>query len=67
MKIYRVHFDKQGKSKGYQFTTNRPAAHAATMGLPKGTTGTIDILEVSITKQGILEALRRYASHANNG
>ena len=66
MKIYRVHFDKQGKSKGYDFTTNRPAAHAATRGLPKGTTGTIEVLEISLTKQGVLEALRKYASHPNN-
>lgn len=67
MKLYRVHIvDKRLKSQGYQFTTNEAAARALTHDLPKGSEAQIEKLEIPLTKNGLLDALRRYASHPNN-
>jgi hypothetical protein len=71
MKLYRLHMTQDfGVSAGYQFFTAWETAEKAKRKwlLETGDEGTeIDSIEVTVTGQGILDALNRYASHPDNG
>ncbi len=74
MKIWRLHFRKpDGESTGYSFHATRHDAltvkHQNEIPVPdcRGSVVTMDCFNVSVTKVGMLAALRRYASHADNG
>lgn len=74
MKIYRVHsHTENGISAGYSFHSSlKDAKHAAreaweTRDSDSETPPEIEVLEVEISKAGILRALNMYASHAENG
>lgn len=79
LKFYRVTYSANGgNSAGYSWHTSRAGARAAARKdydqdpAEYDATGTdfdqrIDVIHVTPTKAGILDALTRYASHPNNG
>lgn len=66
MIIYRNHYvGRKRKSKGYTFHPTETSAKMAEA--PKGTIEVEGLkIDVQLTKQGVLDLLRRYASHPNN-
>jgi hypothetical protein len=73
VKFYRVHRTQYaGENAGYEwFTVKRLAQEACSDWLKQGEElgyrAYIDVVEIEPTKQGIQQALNRYASHADNG
>jgi hypothetical protein len=71
MKIYRVHIvSLSNGSLGYRYATNK--RHVARIKQEDETgdgdvTCEVEEIEVTLTKDGILGALRRYGSHPDNG
>jgi hypothetical protein len=51
------------KSRGFRFTTNMFSANAIGRDIPKGHTAQ----DIALTREGLLSALQRFASHPNNG
>jgi len=51
---------------GFKFTTNSANAIAA-RDIPKGHTAQIESADISLTREGLLAALQRFASHPHNG
>lgn len=72
MKFYRLHtYCEGGNSNGFAWFTTRADAERAKREdvavSPEEEPGAIDVIEVTPTKAGILDALCRYASHPDNG
>lgn len=73
MKLYQVDYTcEAGNSAGYGYFGNkREAAKASNLWRAQGNElehgAEIRAIEVEPTKSGILKALNRFASHANNG
>ena len=72
MKFYRVElFEKAGESSGFDFYTDLRKATACDVEWRKQNGGTsratVTQIDIEPTRKGILEALNRYASHADNG
>lgn len=73
MKLYMLHFyATQDGSYGYRFFTSAKAAEREAAQWRRDNAGDeprCDIASIDIepTKNGILRALNRYASHADNG
>jgi len=74
MKVYRIEHYRHGTSDGYEFATSHAEAktlkakyHAEVDAEERGGNSTIEVLEVEISKSGIVKALKSYASHPNNG
>ena len=72
MKFYRLHETNGDGSHGFEWFTVRRKAEAAKRYWDKGAVGTYDcaeleLVEVRPTKAGILQALKVYADHADNG
>ena len=66
MKIYRISFSDDvdsNESSGFGFCTSLREAKQ----LVSGTNDTIDTLDVTISKQGILDVLSKWAQHPDNG
>jgi len=68
VKVYRVHLlGKDLKSRGFKFTTNLFSANAIARDIPKGHSAQVESADISLTREGLLAALNRFASHPNNG
>jgi hypothetical protein len=73
VKFYRVHkTHSAGESAGYEwFTVKRLAQEACSDWLKQSEElehrAYIDVVEIEPTKQGIQQALNRYARHDDNG
>lgn len=74
MRFYRVHFRFDGgSSDGYQFFTSKRESERSrseairNAGCVEDEPDEVEEIEVTPTKAGILEALNRLASHADNG
>lgn len=73
MKFYRLHrMHEAGISVGYEyFSSKRAAERDANHWLNQGDEleheADIDTIEIKPTKGGILAALNKYATHADNG
>ena len=75
MKFYRLSkWETSEGSQGYEFFTSKHAAQRARLAWCKeneepvdDNINGLDILEIAPTKQGILAALNRWASHPDNG
>lgn len=73
MRFYRIHIvlagANDGQSTGYEWFTKRRDAEAQARSFrpPEFRRPEVEAIDIRSTKSGITEALRRYASHANNG
>jgi hypothetical protein len=68
MNIYRNHYiGREKRSKGYSFHLNTVTANGAKKDPPKGTVEVVqDVIDAQLNKQGVIELLRKVASHPNN-
>jgi hypothetical protein len=72
MKVYQVSLIGDGaEHAGYQYFSNQREAQKAVTHWCKDKSvehdASMEIIDVEITKRGILRLLNRYASHADNG
>lgn len=75
MRFYQLHRTHEaGVSAGYSYYASKREAQSALATWRKNSpgdvqdqTGTIEPIEVTPTRAGILAALNRYAGHADNG
>lgn len=71
IRLARVHWwDEQNGSGGYSFFRSEPEARAAIREAAPDASGhkeTVEIIEIEPTVDGILAAMQKYASHADNG
>ncbi len=78
MKIYRIHIHDGGESKGYKYCSSqrevskfkaevRQTEEEAECDVEEEAEFDVEEIEVEISKQGILRALNRWGSHADNG
>jgi hypothetical protein len=72
MKFYRLHKQNEDGSHGFEWFTVRRKAEVAKREWDEGGVDTyncaeLELVEVRPTKAGILQALKSYADHADNG
>lgn len=74
MKIYRLSFRRpDSEHTGYHFVTTRHEAltikHQNELKIPEceGHSVEIEVFKIEVTKVGVLAALRKFATHADNG
>ncbi len=68
MNVYRVSYrDAAYEHKGYSYHTSIKDAGAAIRKAGRDVSSEIDAFKVKISKLGILDALRQFGSHPDNG
>ena len=66
MRVYRVQFhdEEDGSSIGFRFFTRKREAEKAAR---KGSDDPVKIVDIELSRRGVLKALDRLASHPDNG
>jgi hypothetical protein len=68
MKIYRNSYRDTGhEHKGYSYHTSKREAERQASKPEEGVETETEVIEVPLTKAGVLAALRRCGGHADNG
>lgn len=69
MKIYRVSLDdlRGDGHRGYEYCPSKGAANKTIRAVAETCQCEIEIIDVPLTKAGVLNALNQYGGHPNNG